>query len=74
MSIDAISKDKKIMGQKLKYIRQIKNMTQSDVATKANITINYYARIERGEENPTLAVLKNLCLALKVKSSEILSF
>lgn len=69
-----ISKDKQIMGQKLKQIREKKNMTQADVATKANITINYYARIERGEENPSLEVLKGLTIALKVKSSEILPF
>lgn len=49
-------------------------MTQADVATKANITINYYARIERGKENPSFEVLKGLTTALKVKSSDILSF
>lgn len=74
MSIDAINKDKKIMGQKLKEIRQRKIMTQAEVATKANITINYYARIERGEENPSLEVLKGLVKALKIKSSDILPF
>lgn len=49
-------------------------MTQAEVATKANITINYYTRIERGEENPSLEVIKGLTTALKVKSSEILPF
>lgn len=74
MSIDAINKDKKIMGQRLKEIRQGKIMTQAEVATKANITINYYARIERGEENPSFEILKGLANALKVKSSDILPF
>lgn len=69
-----ISKDKILMGKKLKQIRENKKMTQADVATKANITINYYARIERGEENPSLEVLKGLTTALKIKSSEILPF
>lgn len=69
-----ISKNKQIMGQKLKQIRENKNMTQADVATKANITINYYARIERGEENPSFEIIKGLCAALKVESSEILPF
>lgn len=49
-------------------------MTQANVATKANITINYYARIERGEENPSFEVLKGLTFALRVKSSELLPF
>ncbi|OGE44068.1 hypothetical protein A3B45_05240 [Candidatus Daviesbacteria bacterium RIFCSPLOWO2_01_FULL_39_12] len=69
-----ISKDKKLMGQNLKQIRENKKMTQADVATKANITINYYARIERGEENPSFEILKGLATALKVKSSDILPF
>lgn len=69
-----ISKDKKLMGQKLKQIREKKNMTQADVAIKANITINYYARIERGEENPSFEILKGLTVALKIKSSSILPF
>lgn len=74
MNIDAIKKDKKILGQKLKEIRQRKIMTQAEVATKANITINYYARIERGEENPSFEILKRLATALKVKSSDFLPF
>lgn len=69
-----INKDKKLMGQKLKQIREKRNMTQADVATKANITINYYARIERGEENPSFEIIKGLTVALKVRSSEILPF
>lgn len=63
-----------MLGQKLKEIKQRKNTTQAEVATKANITINYYARIERGEENPSLEVIKGLTTALKIKSSEILPF
>lgn len=62
------------MGQRLKEIRQGKIMTQAEVAIKANITINYYARIERGEENPSFEILKSLVTALKIKSSDILPF
>lgn len=68
------NKDKKLMGQKLKEIREKKNMTQSDVAKKANITVNYYSRIERGEEYPSFEIIKGLVVALKVKSSDILPF
>ena len=69
-----INKDKKLLGMKLKQIRENKQMTQAMVATKANITINYYARIERGEENPSFEILKGLSVALKIKSSDILPF
>ena len=35
---------------------------------------NYYARIERGEENPSYEVLEKIIKALKVKSSEVFPF
>lgn len=49
-------------------------MTQATVAIQTGITINYYARIERGEENPSFEVIKGLSAALRVKSAEILPF
>lgn len=38
------------------------------------MTFNYYARIERGEENPSFEVIKGLTAALKIKSSDFLPF
>jgi DNA-binding XRE family transcriptional regulator len=65
---------KKEVGKKLKEARESKNLTQSDLAKKADINVNYYARIERGEENPSLEVLQKLFKALNIKSSDILPF
>jgi len=69
-----IKKDLVEFGKKLKEIRVKRDMTQAEVATKAGITINYYARIERGEENPSFEVIKGLTYALKIRSSELLPF
>lgn len=69
-----IKNDQMKFGKNLKEIREKRDMTQAEVATKAGITINYYARIERGEENPSLEVIKGLCIALKINSSSILPF
>lgn len=69
-----IKNDQMKFGKNLKEIREKRDMTQAEVATKASITINYYARIERGEENPSLEVIKGLCIALKINSSSILPF
>jgi len=49
-------------------------MTQADVAVKAEISTNYYARIERGEVNPSIDVFEDIVKALKVKSSKIIDF
>ncbi len=59
------------LGKKLRKIRENKKFTQSDVAESANIHMNYYARIERGEENPTFDVLYAIAKALKVRISDI---
>jgi transcriptional regulator with XRE-family HTH domain len=62
------------IGKKIKKARQKADMTQADVAEKAGIHVNYFARIERGEENPSIEIIEKIAKALKVKSSEILPF
>lgn len=62
------------IGKKLKEARIRLRLTQSDVAEKAGISANYYARVERDEENPTVETLKGICKVLKIKSSKVLSF
>ena len=62
------------IGKKLKDARKRLGLKQSDVAEKADISVNYYARIERNEENPTLETLERVLKALKLKSSDVLSF
>jgi len=62
------------IGKKLKDARKKLGLKQFDVAEKANISVNYYARIERNEENPTLETLERVLKALKLKSSEVLTF
>lgn len=62
------------IGKRLREAREQKNLTQDDVAKKTGITASYFARIERGEENPSLAVLQSIINVLKIKSSDILPF
>ena len=54
--------------------REKKNFTQADVAQKAGINKNYYAKLEREEENPSAEVLLKIAKALGLKSSDILPF
>jgi transcriptional regulator with XRE-family HTH domain len=62
------------IGKKMREIRLKLGLKQSDVAKKAEISANYYARIERDEENPTIETLERILKVLKVKSSDILPF
>ena len=54
------------IGKKIKEIRQKSEMTQLEVAEKAGIHVNYYARIERGEIVPSWKILDKLAKILKV--------
>lgn len=62
------------LGKNIKKIREKLGFTQAQVAEKAGVHTNYFARVERGEENPSYEVLEAIAKALKVKSSEILPF
>lgn len=62
------------IGKNLKKARLSTKLTQKQVADKIGVHVNYYARIERDEESPSLEVLKKLAKILKVKSSDILPF
>lgn len=62
------------IGKNLREARETKRLTQADVAQKAGISTNYYARIERGEVAISVEVLEQLTKALGVKSASILPF
>ena len=62
----------KDLGDKLKRLREKAKMTQAEVADKAGIHVNYYARIERGEENPTYEKLESIKKALGIESLDSL--
>lgn len=60
------------LGIKLRAIREKAHLTQQEVADAAGVHVNYYARIERGEENPTYERLLDIKKALKVKNLGLL--
>lgn len=64
----------KLFGQKLKVARSNSGLTQAEVAKKAGISPNHYARLERGEIKPKFEMIEKLAKALKIKSSDILPF
>ena len=58
----------------LKEFREKADLTQTEVAKKAGLHPNAYAKIERGERLPNLDTLQKICKALGVKSSDVLPF
>lgn len=62
------------ISKKLKEIRLAKGLTQLALSEKAGISVNYYAKVERGVATPSIITFKKIVKALKVKSSDILPF
>ena len=58
------------IGQRLRAHRQQKNMTQEELAEKANLHPTYIGQAERGEKNLTLLSLEKLLSALDISFSE----
>jgi transcriptional regulator with XRE-family HTH domain len=58
-------------GKRLRIIREKAAITQLDVATKAHMDVNYYARIERGLGNPSYLKFHRIMTALNIKSLDI---
>lgn len=64
----------KKVAKKLKSLRLDRDLTQAEIADKAKMSTNYYAKIERGEVRPSVDIYERLAKALKVTASDIFPF
>ena len=62
------------IGANLSKIRKEQRHTQKEIAAKAGLDMNYYAKIERGESMPSLTTLEKIVRAFGVSSADILPF
>jgi transcriptional regulator with XRE-family HTH domain len=63
----------KPLGQILKEARLKKGLTQLEAATKAGVYPNTYAKIERGEQNPSISTVKKLAKVLAIDPSALIN-
>lgn len=59
-------------GRVLRQIRQDAGLTQEQLALEADVQRNYVSLIERGINQPTIAVLFKLANALKCSPSSLI--
>ena len=59
------------LGDRLRYIRFSKGLSQEEIALRAEITTAYYGLVERNKKNPTVKILDKICNALGISLSEI---
>ena len=62
------------VAKAIRSIRIAKQLTQVQVAEKAKINTNYYAKVERGEMKPSVEVYERIARALKVTAGDIFPF
>lgn len=55
------------IGQKIKAVREQKELTQKEVADKIGVTKQFYGRVENGKTNPTLKTLTAITDVLNCK-------
>ena len=61
------------LASNLKRVRELRGLTQAQLATLAEVPRSTLANIETGSSNPTLAVLLQLAAALQLSIEELLS-
>lgn len=60
------------LGQKIKKLRNERNLTQVELSVIVNISPVYLGFIENGRRRPSLKTLEKLARALKVKSRDLI--
>ncbi len=57
---------KKLIGTRIRKLRESKDLTQENMAAELDITAGAYAKIERGETDPSITRLKQIADILSV--------
>ena len=60
-----------IVAQNIRRLRVARGLSQEALAVDAEIDRTYISRLERGLENPTVAVLERLARALNVSIGDL---
>jgi transcriptional regulator with XRE-family HTH domain len=62
------------IGQKIKKLRELKNLTQTHVAQKLGVSQSAYSKMELGETEVTYNRLEKISEILVMKPEEVISF
>lgn len=71
MEDGTLMKDRKGFGNRIKEMREFRNLTIEQAAELCDCSESTWKQYERGERLPSIPKLKNICLILKVKPEYI---
>ena len=60
--------------EKIRFMRQSKNWSQEDMATKLGMSVNGYAKIEHGKTDATYSKLEQIAGALDADLMDLMTF
>ena len=63
-----------IIGKQIQKFRELKGISQQDLAAKCNFEKSNMSRLESGRVNPTLSTLEKVANALDVTLAELFAF
>lgn len=62
------------IGQKIKKLRELRNLTQLHMAERLNLTQSAYSKLELGDNDISFSKLEKIAEVLEMKPEEIISF
>lgn len=71
---DKEARELKSLGEKIRYLRNSQNLSQSQLADSIGISTRYLGEIEAGKRNFSVGILYTLAARLSVTPSELLIF
>lgn len=64
----------KLLGKRIRHLRAVKGLTQSELAEECELSDNFIALLERGKNSPSIFTLEKLARALQVSLAELFAF
>ncbi|MGB9720571.1 MAG: helix-turn-helix domain-containing protein [bacterium] len=61
-------------GQRVRQLREAKNLSQEQLAEKADLHSTFIGKIEMAEINPSIITLEKIARAFNIPISQLLSF
>lgn len=59
------------LGKRIVHLRKLKKLSSLDLAFEAEINKNYLSDLENGRRNPSLKILRKICIALEIDLSTL---
>lgn len=63
-----------LLGRRIRSLRTLKDWTQQELGSRADVNYKFIGEIERGKQNPSLHVLTRIAAALEIKLPDLFRF